>query len=144
MSKKLAKSGKALVKINPREFQRSFFNSVLVFKKLKQLFLTYLPCFLLSSNLPTERRGRRAKPQSYYINRIRMSVCLSVRSLSPPWVFDQESRQYTRRVGISCHSKGKLLQFSFDQLSGRYCPETGHWQKKSGQKWPIFRGFWNI
>ena len=29
-------------------------------------------------NVPTERRGRRAKPQSYYINRIRMSVCLFV------------------------------------------------------------------
>ena len=41
----------ALIKINPREFQMSFFNSVLVFRKLKQFFFTYLPVFSLSVRL---------------------------------------------------------------------------------------------
>ena len=59
-----------------------------------------------------------------------MSVCLSVRELNPPWIFDQEDQQYTRRVGISCPSKGKVLEFSFDQRFGHYCPETGHGWKK--------------
>ena len=43
MSKKWEKL--ALIKINPREFPRSFFNSVSVFGKLRQLYLTYLPVF---------------------------------------------------------------------------------------------------
>ena len=36
---------RALIKINPRMFHLRFFNSVLVFWKLKQLSLTYLPVF---------------------------------------------------------------------------------------------------
>ena len=63
-----------------------------------------------------------------------LSVCLSVRGLTPPWDFDQEGRQYTRRVGISCPSKGKVFEFAFDQPSGRYWPETGHHWKKTAKK----------
>ena len=41
-------------KINPRELQKSFFNYVLIFRKLKLCFFTYLPVFLLSQIFPCQ------------------------------------------------------------------------------------------
>ena len=34
-----------IIKINSEEFQKSFFNSVSIFRKFKQCSLTYLPVF---------------------------------------------------------------------------------------------------
>ena len=40
-----------IIKINPRDFQKSFFDSVSIFRKLKQRSLTYLPVFWIPSIL---------------------------------------------------------------------------------------------
>ena len=65
---KMSKNWKnrALIKINSRMFHLSFFNSVLVFGKLKQLSLTYLPVFRSLQDF-TPKRG--VKVGQYFKNR---------------------------------------------------------------------------
>ena len=79
--------------------------------------------------------NRRAKPQSYSINRIRrLSVCLSDCLFVCPQTPPREIHICRHIVyGSNPNLSGKVviyIQRPSDRPSGRYCPETGHLQRK--------------